>query len=48
MLNFLQSLLYEDSMKSSVPHCPSEIILIFWLGAQHTFLIINVENSNDA
>ncbi len=35
-------------LQSSVSHDPSEIILICWLAAQETFLIINVENSCSA
>ncbi len=31
-------------LRSSVSHDPSEIILIGWLAAQETFLIINVED----
>jgi len=33
-----------STLHFSVPHDPSEIILICWFGAQETFLIINVEN----
>ncbi len=33
-------------LQSSVSHDPSEIILIYWLNAQETYIIIiNVENS---
>ncbi len=36
-------------LQSSVSHDPSQIILIYWFGAQETFLIIiNVENSSAA
>jgi len=36
---------YYNLKLHSVSHDPSEIILIFWLAAQETFLIINAENS---
>ncbi len=33
-------------LQSSVSHDPSEIILIYWFGAQATFyIIINAENT---
>ncbi len=32
-------------LQSSVSHDTSEIILIYWFGAQETFLIIIVESS---
>jgi len=32
-------------LQSSVTHDPSELILIWWLDAQGTFLIIDVEES---
>ncbi len=36
-------------LQSSVSHDPSEIILICWLAAQETFIIIiNAKNSCDA
>ncbi len=31
-------------LQSYVPHDSSEIILIYWFGAQETFLLVSVEN----
>ncbi len=44
----MRSCIFSIITQSSVPHYPSEIIIICWFDAQETFIIIiiNVENSS--
>ncbi len=44
----MRSWILESLLQSSVPHDPSEINLIWWFGAQETFLIIIIVENNCA